>query len=135
MVSFVFVDVSSLNVFSTLSGNIFFPFWIVNNLSFNRKILNSFPGSLDGLVFDDSLFNFLGNVFNLGFNSIVVSNRSFNWNPLVVHHLFIFHYFSFIRNPFYPFNFVVFNIFLLKWNVLYSALHWDLFSYCLLVHS
>ena len=124
------VSVSGLDVFSCLSSNIFFSFGVVNNLGFNWEILDSFPGLLNWLVFDDGLFDFLGDVFNLSFNSVVVGDGSLNWDSFVVNNFLILNDFPFKGNSLDPFNLVVLDVFLLERNVFDSTLNWDFFSNC-----
>ena len=110
------LNISSLNVLS-LSSNIFFSFWVVNDLSLNWEILNSFPCFFNWFIFNNSFFNFFRDIFNLSFNSIIICNSSFNWNSLIMNNFVIFNNLSFIRNSFNSFYLIIFNIFLFEKNL------------------
>lgn len=121
------LDIASLDVFS-LSSNVVVSFWVVNNLSFDWKILNSFPDPFNRFIFNNCFFDFLWNVFNLSFNGIIISDGSLNRNSFSSGDFFIFNNFSFIWNSFDSFNLIVFNVFLFKWNIFYSRFNWNLLS-------
>lgn len=124
-----FLNISSLNILSSLSSNIFFSFWVVNNLSLNWEILNSFPCFFDGLIFNNSFFNFFWDIFNLSFNSIIICDGSFNWNSLIMNNFIIFYNLSLIRNSFNSFYLIIFNIFFFERNIFNSAFNWNLLCY------
>ena len=121
------IDIASLDILSSLSSNILFSFWVVNDLSLNGEILNSFPDFFNWFVFNNSFFNFFGNIFNLSFYSIVISDSSFNGDSFIVNNFIIFNNFPFKGNSFNPFNFVIFNVFLFERNVLNSAFNGNFF--------
>lgn len=100
----------------------------MNDLGFDGQILNTFPGSFDGLILDDGLFDFLGNVFDLGFDSVVVGDGPFDGDSLGVDDLFVFNNFSLEGDSLDSLNSIVFDVFLLEWDVLDSAFNWNLFG-------
>ena len=121
-------SITSLYIFSTLASNIFFSLWIVNNLSFDWKILNSLPSSFYWLIFNNGFLDLLWNVLDLSLNSIIISDGSLDWNSFVVDYLLILDNFSFKRNSFNSLDSVILNIFFLERNILYSAFNWYFFS-------
>lgn len=126
-------NVSSSSVTSGLdisssAGNIFFSLWVVNNLSLNWEILNSFPSSFNWFIFYNSLLNFLRNIFDLSLNSIIISNSSFNWNLNNSSNLLILSNLSFEWNSFYSFDLIIFDMFSFKRNIFDSAFDWNFFS-------
>ena len=118
-----------------MADNVFFSLWVVNNLGFNGQILNTFPSSLDGLIFNNSFFNFFRNILNLSFDSIVVGDGSFDGDSLGVDDFLVFDDFSLERNSLDSFNSIIFDVFSLERNVLDPALHWDFLSDNFLVSS
>jgi len=120
-------NISSLNVF-TWARDVVISFRIVDNLSFNWKILNSFPNSFNWFVFNDCLFDFFWNILDLSLNCIIVSDSSFNWNSLGSGYFFVFNDLSFIWNSFNSFDLIIFNIFLFEWNVFDSGFNWNFFG-------
>jgi hypothetical protein len=121
------LDVAGLDVLA-LPSDVVVSFRVVDDLSFNWQVLNSFPDSFNWFVFNDSFFNFLGNVFDLGFNSVVVSDGSFDGDSFSSGNFFVFDDFSFVWNSFNSFDLIVFNVFLFEWNVFDSRFDWDFFS-------
>lgn len=117
----------------TLTLDVVVSLGVVDDLSLNWQVLNSFPCSFDGFVFNNSLLNFLRNVLNLSFNCVVVSNSSFNWNSFSVDNFFIFNNFLLVWDSFNSFDSVVLDIFLFEGNILNSAFNWDLFSNSLMM--
>lgn len=120
--------VAAMNSSTSMTCNIFFSFWVVNNLGLNWEILNSFPSSFNGFIFNNSLFNFFRNILNLSLNSIIISDSSFDWNSVSMNNFFIFYDFLFIRNSLYSFYSVILDVFLLERNILDSAFNWNFFS-------
>jgi hypothetical protein len=120
-------NISSLNI-STWARDVIISFWIVNNLSFNWKILNSFPNSFNWFVLNDSLFDFFRNILDLSLNCIIVSDGSLDWNSFSSGDFFVFNNLSFIWNSFDSFDLIVLNIFLFEWNILNSWFNRDFFS-------
>ena len=118
-----------------MADNVFFSLWVVHNLGFNGQILNTLPSSLDGLIFNNSFFNFFRNILNLSFDSIVVGDSSFDGDSLGVDDFLVFDDFSFERNSLDSFNSIIFDVFSLERNVLDPALHWDFLSDNFLVSS
>jgi hypothetical protein len=114
----------------TLSSYVFFSLWVMHNLSFDWKILDSLPCPLYSLVLNYRLLNLLGYILNLSFHRIVISNGSFNWDSFGPHYLLILSYLSFDWYSFYSLNLVVLDVLSLKWDILDSALHRNLFCYC-----
>jgi len=121
------LNVSSLDVLS-LSGNVVVSFWVVDDLGLNWEILDSFPDSFDWFVFDDCLFDFFWNVFDLSFNGIVIGDGSFDWDSFSSGDFFVFNDFSFVGNSLDSFDLIVFDVFLFEWNVFNSGFDWDLFG-------
>lgn len=121
------INVSSLDVLS-LTGNIVVSFWVVDNLGFNWEILDSFPSSFNRFVFNNGLFDFLRNVFNLSFNGVIVGDGSFDGNSFGSGDFFIINNFSFEWDSFNSFDLIVFNVFFLERNVFDSGLDWDFLS-------
>lgn len=115
------INVTGLNILS-LASNIIVPLWIVNDLSFDWQILHSFPDSFYGLVLNDSLFNFLGNILDLGLNGIIVGNGSFDWYSLCSGHFFVLDDFSFVWNSLDSFDLIVFNVLFFEGDVLNAGL-------------
>ena len=93
----------------------------MDNLSFDGQVLNAFPGSFNGLVFDDGFFDFLGNVFDLGFDSVVVSDGDFSRNLFDSDFFSVFSDSSSLWNSFDFGLILVFNDFLFERNVFNSA--------------
>jgi hypothetical protein len=120
-------NVTSLDNFSLL-WDVVISFWVVDNLSLDWKILDSFPDSFDWFIFNDGLFNFLWDVFNLSFNGIIVGDSSFDWDSFSVGHFFVLDDFSFVWDSFDSFDLIVFNVFFFEWDVFDSAFNWDFFS-------
>lgn len=120
-------NVTGLDVLA-LAWDVVVSLWVVDNLGFNWQILDSFENSFDWFVFNDGLFDFLWNIFNLSFNGIIIGDGSFDWNSFSSGDFFIFNDFSFIWNSFNSFDLIVFNIFLFEWNVFDSWFDWDLFG-------
>lgn len=115
-----------------LSCHVVVPFGVVNDLGLDWQILHSFPSPLDWFIFDDSLLDFLWNVFDLSLNGIVVCDSPLNRDSFSPRDFLILYDLSFERDPFDPFDLIVFNVFLLEWNVLNSWFHWYLISHHLL---
>ena len=128
------LDLSSFNNADVLSSHLCFG-WdvvislgVVDDLSFNGNVLNSFIYFLDWLINHDGLFDFSSDVFDLGLNGIVVSDGSFDGNTFVSNDLFVFGHFNFKRNLVDLFDLLVFNVFLFEGNVFNSALDGDFLS-------
>lgn len=100
----------------------------MDNLSFNREILHSFPHPFNRFIFNNSLFYFFGDILNLSFYCIVISDGPLNWDSLINDNFIIFNNLSFIWNSLDSFNSVIFNVFLLERNVFNTGFHRDLFS-------
>lgn len=120
-------NISSSNVLA-LACDIVVSFRVMNDLSFDWQVLNSFPNSFNWLIFNDRLFDFFRNVLYLSLNSIVISDGSFNGNSLSSGHFLILDNLPFVRNPFDSFDLIVFDIFLFKGNVFDSGFNWNFFS-------
>jgi len=108
---------------------------IVNNLSFNGDVLNSFVDSLNWFLNHDSLFDLSSDVFNLSLNCIVVSDGSLYGHSFISNNFFVFDDLSLNRDLIDLLNLLVFNVFLLERNVLDSALNWDISGNCFLGNS
>lgn len=128
----VSAGVSSLNVAGldvlTLTSDVVVPFWVVDDLGFNWQVLNSFPDSFDWFVFNDGFFDFLGNVFNLSFNGIVIGDGSFDGDSFGSGDFLILYDFSFVWDSFDSFDLIVLNVLLFERNVLDSGFDWNLFG-------
>lgn len=121
------VNVSSSDVLA-LSGDVVVSFGVVDNLGFDGQVLDSLEDSFNGFVLDDGLFNFLGDVFDLSFDSVVVGDGSFDWDSLGSGNFLIFDDFSLVRNSLDSLDLVVFDVLLLEGDVFDSGFDWDLFS-------
>lgn len=71
---------------------------LVNHLSFDRVVLNSFLIPIDWHVLDDLVVGHLGNVLSLIFNSVVVSDVLFSGDLHSLPYFFVFHYTSLVGN-------------------------------------
>ena len=133
------LDLTSLNGRLTLnsnvlsldlsfSGDVVVSLWVVDDLSFNWDVLNSFIDLFDWLFDHDGFFDLSSDIFNLGFNGIIVSNSSFNWDSFFVDDFFVFDDFYFEWDAVDLFDLIVLNIFFLKWDIFNSRFNWDFLS-------
>ena len=106
---------------------------VVDDLGFNGEILDSFPGSLNGLVLDDGLFDFLGDVLDLGFDGVVVGDGPFDRHSLGSLDFLVLHDFPLVGHLLDVLNLVVLDVLLFERNVLDPALDGDLLSHHFLV--
>lgn len=121
------LNVASLDVL-TLAGDVVVTLWVVDDLGLDGEILHSLPHPLNWLVLHNGLLNLLGNILNLSFNGIVVSNSPFNGDSLSPCNLFILNNLSFIWNSLNPFNLIIFDVFFLEGDVLDTGLNGDFLS-------
>lgn len=109
-------NITSLNVLA-LAGNVVVPFWVVDDLGLDWQVLNSFPNSLNWLVFNDGLLDFLWNVLDLSLDGIVVSDGSFDGDSLGSGDFLILDDFSFVWDSLNSLDLIVLNVLLLEWNI------------------
>ena len=124
---FNFASAFCSDVLGTLSNNVFFSFGVVDDLSLNRQILNSFPDSFHWFIFHNGLFYFFGNVFHLSFDSVVIGDGSFHWDSLAMDYFFIFDDLAFVGYSVDTFYLVVLDVFFLEWDVFDPTFNWDFF--------
>ena len=118
-------------VFNSSSGglrNVVFSLGVVDDLSLDGDVLNSFVCPLDGLFDHDGFLDFSLDVLDLSLNSVVVGDSSFVRNSLVSDYFFVFNFFVFDGDLVDLFDLFVFNVFLFEGNVLDSALDRDVSS-------
>lgn len=111
-----------------LSRDVVITLGVVNNLSFNGNILNSFVDSLNGLLNHHGFFDFSSDVLDLSFNGIVVSDGSLIGDSFVSDDLLVLNDLSLDWDLVNLFDLFILNVFLLEGNILDSALNWDLLS-------
>jgi hypothetical protein len=117
--------VPGLDVFA-LSGYIFFSLGVVDDLSFNGEVLYSFPCSLDWFVLDDRLFDLFRDVFDLGFDGVVVGDGFLDGDSLSVDYLFVLDNLLFVGDLDYFLHSVILDVLLFEGDVLDAALNGDL---------
>jgi hypothetical protein len=74
--------------------------WLVNNLSFDSLVFNSFSDSFLWNVFDVTVLINLWNIFSLVFNCVVVGNFFLFWNVFNSLNFFVINHGFFIWNIF-----------------------------------
>ncbi len=107
------------------SGDIVIALRIVHNLGLNWDVLDSFVGSFDWFLNENSFLDFTSNVLDLSLNSIIVSDGLLNGDSLTSDDFLILNDLDLIGHLVDLFDLFVLNIFLLEGNVLNSALNWD----------
>jgi len=89
-----------LNILDWLFNDLDFLLGLVNDLSFDGLVFNSFYGSFLGNIFNIFILIHLGDIFSLIFNGIVVGDLFFFGNIFSSLNSFIFHDRFFIGNIF-----------------------------------
>ena len=119
------LNIAGLDVLA-LARDVVVSLGVVDDLGLDGQVLNSFPDSLDWLVLDNGLLDFLWNVLDLGLDGVVVSDGSLNWNSFGSGDFLVLDDFSLVWNSLDSFDLVVLNVLLLEWNVFDSGFDWDL---------
>jgi hypothetical protein len=107
---------------------VIFSLRIVNDLSLNWDVLNSFKGALNWLLIHDSLLDCALNVLDLSLNGIVVSNCSLIGNTFSPNDLIIFNHLSLKWNLNDSLNLFILSVGLFEGNIFNSALSGDVIS-------
>ena len=122
------MDTNVLSSNLSLGRDVVITFWVVNNLSFNGDILNSFVDTLNWLLNHHGLLDFSTDVFDLSLNGIVISDSSLIGNSLVADNLLVLDDLSLNWDLIDLLDLLILDVFLLERNILDSTLNWNLLS-------
>lgn len=113
----------------SLGRSVVFSLWVMNDLSLDGDVLNSFVYFFDGFLHHDCFFDFSADIFDLGLDCIVVGDCSLHRDPLIPDDFFILNDFCFVGNLINLLHLFILNVFLFEGHVLNSAFHGNIRSH------